>query len=490
MLMDICLCPDVRLRQEIFGGLVFNKRTGTTVEVDHRAFQFLTMLSDLDASPIAPTANSYIYAYNTNQENKLLKFIQELFDLKIICTKPGTDLRSLKLDAIKKISPHHNNKVITYRSSTFPFHQLLSAPESVHYAITYRCNHKCPDCYAKRIMADRSNYVGGGENSCKFITNELDTNGAMAIIDKIVAMGVFQLAIGGGSPFIRTDLEKIIPHASRQGLVVHLTTELGNDELMCLPLIVPYLSCLQIGINSATINSELSHKSTPQKDFIEQLFIEEKKWFSTQSHPSLLSSSSSLLIGANLMLNRTMLEGSTLENSIEFLMKLGFKQITLLRYKPPYSVERWQSENPRPYQFLNLEGRIAGIKQLNSELNLRIDCGLSFLEQDLTPEQARFAGFFGCVAGGRTMAVAPDGSIYPCSQLVSKKFCAGNLLKDHLDSLWKDSTVFKTFRNLRNKRNFRENACGTCLAKEWCSGCRVFAHEVYDNDPGCPKGER
>jgi len=39
-------------------------------------------------------------------------------------------------------------------------------------------------------------------------------------------------------------------------------------------------------------------------------------------------------------------------------------------------------------------------------------------------------GMRGCVAAGKIMVLGPDGSVYPCSQLVSDKNKAGNLLED------------------------------------------------------------
>ena len=77
----------------------------------------------------------------------------------------------------------------------WPMYQYLSAPETVHWAVTFRCDESCPDCYIERHK--------------KLFTSELNTQDALKLINKIADSGVFELAIGGGEPFMRNDLEDI-----------------------------------------------------------------------------------------------------------------------------------------------------------------------------------------------------------------------------------------------------------------------------------------
>ncbi len=90
---------------------------------------------------------------------------------------------------------------------------MLSAPETVHWAVTYRCQESCPDCYARRFS---------------FIKDELDTHQALKLIDKIAHWGVFQLAIGGGEPFIREDLSHLVQYAANRELSVHISLTMSH----------------------------------------------------------------------------------------------------------------------------------------------------------------------------------------------------------------------------------------------------------------------
>jgi uncharacterized radical SAM superfamily Fe-S cluster-containing enzyme len=94
----------------------------------------------------------------------------------------------------RSVGPNHIKHV-------WPERPHLSAPETIHWAVTFKCNSKCPDCYATR----HSERFGA----------ELDTVSSLQVVDKISEWGVFQLAIGGGEPLLRQDLCKVASKAKQ-----------------------------------------------------------------------------------------------------------------------------------------------------------------------------------------------------------------------------------------------------------------------------------
>lgn len=164
----IRLVPDIRLRREFFGGLVYDTRNGNILEVDRGTFQFLRLIKDraLDLNNIIAflVRNNIIKKFDKSIDETL----QKLLELKII--EKNNDSSS------SPISIAQDTIKINHKS-------WLSAPETVHWAVTYRCQESCPDCYVRRFS---------------FIKDELDTHQALKLIDKIAHWGVFQLAIGGG----------------------------------------------------------------------------------------------------------------------------------------------------------------------------------------------------------------------------------------------------------------------------------------------------
>ncbi len=97
------------------------------------------------------------------------------------------------------------------------------------------------------------------------------------------------------------------------------------------------------------------------------------------------------------------------------------------------------------------------------------------------------AGLRGCVAGSRILAVGPDGTVYPCSQLIHPRFVAGNLRYDDPLTVWQTSSMLKRYRFRREKRAFRQTLCGVCLASEQCGGCPALSNNGLEADPGCPE---
>ncbi len=419
------LAEGVQLRTEHFGGLVFDRRDGTILEVDRQGFELLLQAR----GGICPDDPQIREVKDT------ICFIDRLRNLRILekggrCIDPADELESL-----------------TPRNSA----SWLSAPETVHWAVTYRCGMKCPDCYASRIKVSGS---------------ELNTAEAKKMIEKLAEWNVFQLAVGGGEPLERKDIAELVKYAAACGLIVHLTTgrQFINTDL--LNEFAGSLTSLQLGIHA-------DWRHTPD-------------WHSyLHDLESLIAraADNGIKTGANLCLSR-----NTLKNFgplVGELGNIGVRRFTLLRYKPPHSIKRWRSELPENEQLLKLKQELEKLSAIQG-VDLRLDCALSFLQSDLTSPVATEHGIIGCSAGNRIAAITPDGSLYPCSQLVTPELCAGNVYSDSPDKIWHDSKVLRQYRDFRNKKSFTGSHCSFCTAKKFCGGCRAFAHDALGGDPGCP----
>lgn len=431
------LAYGVRLRREYFGGLVYDGRNGNTVEVDKQTFQFLEILKDRPVR-IGDVINGLIESGVIKRGDASAEtVIQKLFDSKII--EDSSEVPSWPI-----VIPSASNK---------PHEKpWLSAPETVHWAVTYRCGQKCPDCYAGRFS---------------HIKNEVTTYDAFKVIDKIARWNVFQLSLGGGEPFAREDLPQLVKHASDQGLSVHLTTGRLETDPAVLELVSPFIQNLQIGIR----NDDLLGAGS--KEYLKRI----RNIFSQAQRGS-------IRLGANVILNRSAV--GRLEDIVKLLSDIGFKRIVFLRYKPPQNAQRWEAELPLPDQMQGLHHMLRKITRDNPGLTLRVDCGLSFVQRYLPEQTASECGIKGCVAADRILALAPDGSVYPCSQLVHPQCYAGNLVESEPEALWAKASSLRKYRSFRAKKTFLNSWCGVCFAKSGCGGCRVFAMDGLGGDLGCP----
>lgn len=82
-------------------------------------------------------------------------------------------------------------------------------PLYVHYGITHRCNLSCRMCNI---------YKDAGKNG------ELSTSEIGEKFDFLRRLGVVYVSIGGGEPFLRTDLVSVVNLLRKKGLMVRLLT--------------------------------------------------------------------------------------------------------------------------------------------------------------------------------------------------------------------------------------------------------------------------
>jgi len=75
--------------------------------------------------------------------------------------------------------------------------------------VTYRCDLRCAMCDLPS-RGDRR--------------RELSTRGLLRILDELAALGTLGVGITGGEPLLRADLEAVIRHGARRGLLTHLNT--------------------------------------------------------------------------------------------------------------------------------------------------------------------------------------------------------------------------------------------------------------------------
>ena len=128
--MVITLADEIVIRQENFGAILFHKRRGTIIEIDKEAYEFIRKIQ----------IEKIIDIHGWEQENveELNSFIQHLVKEEFFIV--------LSQGALKKKDNTYSPK----RAGTQEKKIYLSAPETVHLAVTFRCENTCRDCYIER----------------------------------------------------------------------------------------------------------------------------------------------------------------------------------------------------------------------------------------------------------------------------------------------------------------------------------------------------
>jgi len=395
--------PGVIIRREHFGGIAFHRGTGATIELDREA---CLLLERADGRSIRATSDSIC------QEG----CIQDIYAVVDILLTEGFLAKGAK------------NSVI--RATGWPEKGYLSAPETVHLAITHRCNESCPWCYVDP--------VAGG-----MTTGEVKT-----IIDEMAEMKVFQLAIGGGEPFLRDDLVEITIYARQNGIIPNITT---NGSLITHE-------------NAARLSGWVGQIQVSVYDHVDTRAARAVEVLKKQKIP----------FGINVLLSKRNLD---ILSIIDFAALHG-ASVNFLRPKPSRQRD-WYNQSRLSREDYKVIRETLVKAQGKYKIRITVDCALSFLMSNEDPKELLRHGVYGCTGARRFLSIHPDGRAYPCSFL---DICAGNA-KDGLSKVWR---AMQSFRSI-NKR--MSGSCGTCTSREFCMGCRAIAlHETGDilsDDPGC-----
>jgi radical SAM protein with 4Fe4S-binding SPASM domain len=427
--MDVWrLAETVNLRPEAFGGIAFHRERGVTLEVDAEAYCFLCAY--LEPRPLPPSDHP---AARLVPQLTRLGFVEQVED--------GQGQAQMVLDPL-------------WPGDGF----TLSAPETVHLAITARCNLSCPGCYVPRFGTEP----------------ELTTAELCGLIDQWAQMCVFQLAVGGGEPLLREDLFDVLAYAREQGIVPNLTTNgtlLTSDVVRCLER----AGVARVNLSWSDILGESEDGSGNGRQRRDRAV--------TQVLRMLLDST--LQVGVNLLVTPTLL--SRLPHVLARLQGLGVRQVTILRPKPPAI----PSDEGRAWYEAN-KLRRADLLRLRDILNawqgvlhLEVDSALVGLMGDTDPALLRWRGIYGCTAGRRICTVWPDGRVSACSFLAD--LSAGNVRKVPFAELWRRGENWEV---LRDPTGRPQGGCVGCDVATQCGGARCVArHErgdLFAGDVECP----
>ncbi|MBD3204321.1 radical SAM protein [Candidatus Woesearchaeota archaeon] len=410
---------DIIIRKEYFGGIAFNKQNAVNLELDKEGFFLLSILEKpLSLKKIKNKLNLHFSKIFLNSEIKPI-------------------LDSLKKNGFVKIIhlPCNFKKPQKFNENNF-LPNVLSAPETVHLSVTGKCNLNCVFCYGKSKTPD------------------LSKKEIFRMIDTLSSMRVFQLAIGGGEPFLRKDIFEIIDYTRQKNIIPNITT------------------------NGTLITKEIIEKI---KNKIGQLNLSYYENFKKLNDILQLLIKNNIRTGINILVTKKNLP--VLKNIINDLLRYDIANIIILRPKPGKN-KKWYQQNQFSKKELNKLKKV--LDKYQKKIN--VDCSLTCLMYNIPKQELQKNSVFGCVAGSRFCTIKNNGDVFPCSFFNEKDYLAGNIVKTDFEKIWKKSQTFKKFRKLTKKI---KGKCRTCEIKEHCKGCRrivlEFGDDFYDSDKGCLK---
>ena len=329
---------------------------------------------------------------------------------------------------------------------------IPSAPITVNWAVTNKCNFSCNHCYSRSDTKE-----------------ELDIDAVGHVLDELAKAKVFSVNFGGGEPLLRKDLLEIARRTADLGFTVSMNSNgFLIDREMAMKLKDAGFSKVGISIDSpvAEIHDKFRGVEGSHKKALAALVYLQEAGIET--------SISSVICKINIDHVDGLVEMALLSkvSNINFhnfkCSGLGFTNKDIL----DLTADEWK------------DFYIRAIELKKTVRNLRISLEDPIIS--LLGERNEETLVKGSVCGKLSLNIKSNGDITPCGFI---PMVIGNICKDDLIEIWNNSTVLDQMRNKKPK-----GKCLSCESQSEClGGCTArtlaLTGDMNNPDPHCWKNE-
>jgi radical SAM protein with 4Fe4S-binding SPASM domain len=351
-----------------------------------------------------------------------------------------------------------NISVNSERFSGFPI-PFLSAPATVDFLITSRCNLHCAHCYADNDKAEAQDYPLAALE---------------ATFDQLEQIGVLEVRISGGEPLLHKDIHQIIGVLKNKRFRKLLLTNgmLLTDEIV-LALkeegITPTVSlddCIAEAHNRfrgsmAAFERTLTGLALLQKHGVEY--------------------------GVNCCLNKNNL--NRIQDIIDLCVKYGAARIAFLDLKSTGRMRDNPDWMPTNAEYEAVLKKLFVARAKNRKIDVSVDAFLHCYPMQESIVLAKEQGLVSCRAGVSRLSIGSDGTVYPCNFVVGdSEWAMGNLSEASLEEIW-FSPKWLFFRGQTKIENLHN--CKKCKKIAICNDfyCRLLPYgasgDEFDSPPKC-----
>jgi radical SAM protein with 4Fe4S-binding SPASM domain len=339
---------------------------------------------------------------------------------------------------------------------------VLSAPLSVLWDITYECNLSCPHCLSVSGKAQK---------------DELSLEEVKAVIDQMAAQKVFTITFCGGEPLIRGDIFDIFEYVTQYDMGIKLST---NGTLITEKTMKHFEEYNVFAVQVSIDGCEETHDAFRKKRGAYKKSI---------SALRLLAEAGYYTVVAPVLTKRNV---GDLDHIIEAAIDVHAAAVT-----PSMFLPSGRGKTNRKNLALSSEEIrqcVSHLSDKQAELgnSLVVEMEGVYPDKYLNSESIKSCASemqanLGCSAGNTQAVITSTGKLVPCSFLYD--FVAGDLRKNTLENIWMHSEVMNVFRNIRKKD--LKGKCGDCahIPSECRGGCRAAAYlhtgDIYAEDPLC-----
>ena len=402
--------------------VIYNLRTKEIFKFEDVAADILTIINSKCSIELEMIIDNILEIYECDRaeiSEDIADFINQLFELGIVMIDGKYCEKRVGFNNVnQRMDDDFEGRIINliYKKG------LLY---SMTFEMTYACNERCIHCYA--------NYP---QNSDKKMVINIEKY--KEIIDELYEMRCMHIAFTGGDPFMYKGFEEIFVYARTRGLVCDIYTNGlyladNNDVLERIIQLRPRALYISMYGASADVHDMVT---TVRGSFDKTV----------NTVKALCRANISVVL--NIML--LSVNCDQLSNIIKLAKQLGAE------YRIGMSLIYRNDGDSSPMQyFIDDKDKIKELLMQNTENIYSIDSPIG--EENMSDRL--------CGAGTTTLAISPDGQIYPC---ISLKMPLGNIMKDTIHSVW-NSDKRKNLKELLSYDKAEE--CKKCRHKKYCAHC-------------------
>lgn len=337
----------------------------------------------------------------------------------------------------------------------------LSAPQSIIWELTHRCNLKCKHCFSSSGAA---------------ASNELTTDEIRKGLDSFERNKVFQINFTGGEPLLRNDFFEILDYATAKKIAIDFSTNgFLIDQTTVDRLKDTNIFNIQISLDGiGELHDRFRGVDGLYRKILDGIEILKRSGFN---------------VVISTTINKTNLR--QLGDIIDKAQELGvsvFKTtlfIPIGRGKANENELQLSRDDVRSIAYILKEKRAL----IGDRLQIQMDSCYPWLLEENRPEETIWKNRnVGCSAGSSTLFITAEGKVAPCPFL--RHMTIGNLRSEDLKTIW-NSDALECFRTI--KPEDLKGRCHNCefLGSECYGGCRAAAFaesgDMLGEDPLCWK---
>ncbi|HBC31336.1 MAG TPA: hypothetical protein DC024_08870 [Clostridiales bacterium] len=418
------------VRHEFFGGLVYDRNQDANILIDDEFYELLN------------------YLKKTNEKD-----ISHILNLEDI-------------DFLKQEKFLSDNK-LNYRMVDSGFKEnTLSAPGRVHFYYTSKCNLNCTHCFTKNSDVKR----------------EMTFSEKISMLDQMYELGVNEILIGGGEPFIQSDFPDFVEECLKRNIITKVFTNglLLNDKKLVERMSKWSIKYLSISIDGA--DEEEYEKVRGIKGL--QKIKENLKY---------LKENCDFTIAASITVNPYNYYNT--KKILELIADFGFDRLKVRPVKPAGNVLKNKDIFLTAEQYASFIKNTQKIwnRQYKEMFTLDFSWGDTRLVYNKDKNQVEplditypYEGY-GCFAGKVNIVFDSGGNALTCGFLPDdlSKNNEDNLQFKSLKEIWETGQKFESLRNVKGNK-----VCENCKYYSVCRG-GCMARNLFINrdinlpDPWC-----